>query len=142
MDRKTAAALASRAEGVRAGVDIGFADAAFSQALRQARAGVWMTVEDGVAARDAAAAALDPKTAEKVLRLTEKIVTGEKLTTLMITHNMRDALRYGNRLLMMHEGRIVVDVSDEEKKSLTVPDLLKLFEKNAGTVSDSTLLSS
>jgi len=87
-------------------------------------------------------AALDPKTAEKVLRLTEKIVTGEKLTTLMITHNMRDALRYGNRLLMMHEGRIVVDVSGEEKKSLSVPDLLKLFEKNAGTVSDATLLSS
>ena len=55
MDKKTAAALASRAEGVRAGVDIGFADAAFSQALRQARAGVWMTVEDGAAARDAAA---------------------------------------------------------------------------------------
>lgn len=62
MDRKTAAALASRAEGVRAGVDIGFADVAFSQALRQARAGVWMTVEEGAAARDAAAATLDPKT--------------------------------------------------------------------------------
>ncbi|MBR1586992.1 MAG: class I SAM-dependent methyltransferase [Kiritimatiellae bacterium] len=62
MDRKTAAALAARAEGVRAGVDIGFADAAFSQAVRQSRAGVWMTVEDGAGARDAAAAALDPKT--------------------------------------------------------------------------------
>jgi len=62
MDRNTAEALEARAEGVRAGVDIGFADAAFSLALRQSRAGVWMTVEDGVGARDAAASALDPKT--------------------------------------------------------------------------------
>lgn len=62
MDRNTAAALAARVEGMKAGVDIGFADAAFSQSLRQMRAGVWMTVEDGPAARDAAAAALDPKT--------------------------------------------------------------------------------
>ena len=62
MDRKTAAALAARAEGVRAGVDVGFADAAFSQAVRQTHAGVWMTVEDGAGARDASAAALDPKT--------------------------------------------------------------------------------
>ncbi len=62
MDRKTAAALAARAEGVRAGADIGFANPAFSQSLRQMRAGVWMTVEDGAAARDAAVAALDPKT--------------------------------------------------------------------------------
>ena len=62
LDRHTASALAARAEGVRAGVDVGFADAAFSQAIRQAHAGVWMTVEDGVAARDASASALDPKT--------------------------------------------------------------------------------
>lgn len=62
MDRNTAAALAARVEGMKAGVDVGFADAAFSQSLRQMRAGVWMTVEDGPAARDAVAAALDPKT--------------------------------------------------------------------------------
>ena len=86
-------------------------------------------------------AALDPKTAEKVLNLTERLVTTHRLTTLMITHNMRDALRFGNRLIMMHGGRIVVDVRDEEKKNLTVADLLGLFEKGAGEVSDSMLLS-
>ena len=76
-------------------------------------------------------AALDPKTAAKVLELTDRLVTTQKLTTLMITHNMRDALRYGNRLVMMHAGRIVVDVKGDEKKHLTVPDLLALFEKTA-----------
>ena len=86
-------------------------------------------------------AALDPKTAEKVLELTDKLVKQHSLTTLMITHNMRDALRFGNRLVMMHGGRIVVDVRDEEKKHLTVPDLLGLFEKGAGQVSDAMLLS-
>ena len=86
-------------------------------------------------------AALDPKTAAKVLELTDRLVTTHKLTTLMITHNMRDALRYGNRLVMMHAGRIVVDVKGEEKKHLTVPDLLALFEKGAGEVSDAMMLS-
>ena len=64
-----------------------------------------------------------------------------ELTTLMITHNMRDALRFGNRLIMMHAGRIVVDVKGEEKKNLTVPDLLAMFEKGAGMVSDAMMLS-
>ena len=86
-------------------------------------------------------AALDPKTAEKVLAITDKIVTAHQLTTLMITHNMRDALRFGNRLIMMHAGRIVVDVKGEEKKNLTVPDLLAMFEKGAGMVSDAMMLS-
>ena len=86
-------------------------------------------------------AALDPKTAENVLSLTDRLVTTHQLTTLMITHNMRDALRFGNRLIMMHGGRIVVDVRNEEKKNLTVADLLGLFEKGAGEVSDSMLLS-
>ncbi len=85
-------------------------------------------------------AALDPKTAEKVLALTVKLVETNKLTTLMITHNMRDALRFGNRLIMMHQGRVVVDVSGDEKKHLTVPDLLALFEKGAGDVSDQMVL--
>ena len=85
-------------------------------------------------------AALDPKTAEKVLALTVKLVETNKLTTLMITHNMRDALRFGNRLIMMHQGRVVVDVSGDEKKHLTVPDLLALFEKGAGEVSDQMVL--
>ena len=77
-------------------------------------------------------AALDPKTASKVLEITEKIVNESKLTTIMITHNMRDAIRYGNRLIMMHEGRIVVDVSGEEKSKLTVEDLLALFSRASG----------
>ena len=85
-------------------------------------------------------AALDPKTAEKVLTLTVKLVEMNKLTTLMITHNMRDALRFGNRLIMMHQGRVVVDVAGDEKKHLTVPDLLALFEKGAGEVSDQMVL--
>lgn len=76
-------------------------------------------------------AALDPKTAAKVLALTEKIVTREHLTTLMITHNMRDALRYGNRLIMLYNGRIIIDISGQEKQSLDVSDLLKMFEKPA-----------
>lgn len=85
-------------------------------------------------------AALDPKTAAKVLELTEKIVTEHELTTLMITHNMRDALRYGNRLIMMHNGRVVVDIGAEQKKTLKVADLLTLFEKATGSISDSMLL--
>ena len=78
-------------------------------------------------------AALDPKTAAKVLEITEKIVSEEKLTTLMITHNMRDAIKYGNRLIMMHEGRVIVDVSGEERKKLTVEYLLELFTKASGS---------
>ena len=77
-------------------------------------------------------AALDPKTAAKVLEATERIVQKDQLTTLMITHNMKDAIAHGNRLIMMHEGRIAVDVSGEEKKKLTVEDLLQLFEKASG----------
>ncbi len=78
-------------------------------------------------------AALDPKTAAKVLTLTDRIVAENKLTTLMITHNMRDAIAHGNRLIMMHEGRVVVDISGEEKKKLTVEDLLGLFAKASGS---------
>ena len=77
-------------------------------------------------------AALDPKTAEKVLELTDTIVERDHLTTLMITHNMRDALRFGNRLVMMHEGRVLIDVDGEEKKNLKIRDLLAMFEKAAG----------
>lgn len=87
-------------------------------------------------------AALDPKTAAKVLALTEKIVTREHLTTLMITHNMRDALRYGNRLIMLYNGRTIIDISGQEKQSLDVSDLLKMFEKASGDemVNDRMLL--
>ncbi len=77
-------------------------------------------------------AALDPKTAKKVLELTEKIVSEEKLATLMVTHNMKDAIRYGNRLIMMNNGKIIYDVKNEEKKNLTVADLLAKFEQASG----------
>ncbi|MBQ2368505.1 MAG: ABC transporter ATP-binding protein [Peptococcaceae bacterium] len=88
-------------------------------------------------------AALDPKTAAKVLELTERIVTRDHLTTLMITHNMKDALRYGNRLIMLHNGNIIIDVSGEEKARLDVPDLLKMFEQASGDAlaSDRMLLT-
>ena len=77
-------------------------------------------------------AALDPKTAAKVLELTDQIVSKNKLTTLMITHNMKDAIAHGNRLIMMHEGKIIIDVSGEEKKNLTVEQLLGLFTQASG----------
>lgn len=77
-------------------------------------------------------AALDPKTAAKVLEATDKIVDKDSLTTIMITHNMKDAIHHGNRLVMMHEGHIIYDVSGEEKKKLTVSDLLHKFEEASG----------
>lgn len=88
-------------------------------------------------------AALDPKTASKVLQLTQKIVDEQKLTALMVTHNMRDALAYGNRLVMFNHGRIILDIASEEKKHLTVEDLMQLFNKTSGSmmVSDRMLLS-
>ncbi len=88
-------------------------------------------------------AALDPKTAAKVLDATEKIVERDHLTTLMITHNMKDAIAHGNRLIMMYEGRIVVDVAGEEKKKLTVEQLLALFSQASGSdeADDKLLLS-
>ncbi len=78
-------------------------------------------------------AALDPKTAAKVLETTEKIVSRDHLTTLMITHNMRDAIAHGNRLIMMYDGRIVIDIEGEEKKKLTVEDLLNKFSQASGS---------
>lgn len=88
-------------------------------------------------------AALDPKTAAKVLELTEKIVAEQKLTAMMVTHNMKDAIAMGNRLIMMNAGRVVVDVRGEEKKKLTREDLMQLFEKAAGQeiANDRMLLS-
>ena len=88
-------------------------------------------------------AALDPKTAAKVLDATQKIVEKDHLTTLMITHNMRDAIAYGNRLIMMYNGHIVVDVSGGDKKNLTVEQLLNLFSQASGSdeVDDKLVLS-
>lgn len=88
-------------------------------------------------------AALDPKTAEKVLELSDKFIEEGKLTTLMVTHNMRDAIKHGNRLIMMHDGRIILDIKGEEKKKLTVEQLLERFGKVSGEqfANDRTLLS-
>ena len=88
-------------------------------------------------------AALDPKTAAKVLETTETIIQRDKLTTLMITHNMRDAIAHGNRLIMMYEGRVAIDVSGEEKKKLTVERLLAMFSEVSGSdeADDKLLLS-
>ena len=77
-------------------------------------------------------AALDPKTAAKVLEITDKVIAENNLTAIMITHNMSDALKHGNRLIMMNDGKIIFDVSGEEKKNLTVEDLLRKFSENSG----------
>ena len=81
-------------------------------------------------------AALAPKTAAKVLELTVKIVEEEKLTAMMVTHNMKDALRIGNRLIMLHNGNIILDLSKEEKQNMEVSDLLKMFERASGEEMD------
>lgn len=88
-------------------------------------------------------AALDPKTAAKVMEITDKIVKEDNLMTLMITHNMKDAIKYGNRLIMLHDGKIVVDVSGEDKQKLTVPDLLDMFTRACGNefANDRAILS-
>lgn len=88
-------------------------------------------------------AALDPKTASQILHLTQDIVSEQKLTTLMITHNMKHAISFGNRLIMLHQGRILLDVQGEVKKNLTVKDLLEQFYKAQGEelAMDSMLLS-
>ena len=88
-------------------------------------------------------AALYPKTAEKVLEMSDRVIKENNLTTLMVTHNMRDAIAHGNRLIMMDAGHIVVDISGEEKKKLTVPDLMALFSKASGSTeaNDKMLLS-
>ena len=87
-------------------------------------------------------AALDPKTTAKVLNATDRIVSKDHLTTLMITHNMRDAIAHGNRLIMMHDGRIILDIRGDEKQKLTVEDLMHEFEKISGEAfaSDKALL--
>lgn len=87
-------------------------------------------------------AALDPKTALKVLELTEKIIKSHKLTTLMVTHNMRDAIKYGNRIIMMHEGKVILDIDAVQKEQLQIEDLLQAFGKASGSemVNDKMLL--
>lgn len=88
-------------------------------------------------------AALDPKTAAKVLEISDKIIAENHLTAMMVTHNMKDAIVHGNRLIMMHEGKVILNISEEEKKKLTVEDLLHQFEKVSGEefANDKALLS-
>lgn len=88
-------------------------------------------------------AALDPKTAAKVLEISDKIIADHHLTAMMVTHNMKDAIMHGNRLIMMHEGRVILNIAGEEKKKLTVPDLLALFSSASGSTeaNDKLLLS-
>lgn len=86
-------------------------------------------------------AALDPKTAKTVLEISEKIIQDDKLTTIMITHNMKDAIRYGNRLLMFNEGKVILDVRDEEKKHLTIEKLLEKFSNTDAALSDQLILA-
>ena len=88
-------------------------------------------------------AALDPKTASKVLEITDMLIKEHNLTAMMVTHNMRDAITYGNRLIMMNEGRVILNISGEEKKHLTIEDLLHKFEEVSGTefTNDTEILS-
>ena len=88
--------------------------------------------EPGILLLDEHTAALDPKTARKVLQLTENIIKEKQLTTLMVTHNLEQALSVGNRTIMMHEGRIILDLMGSERQTTTVNDLLGLFEKASG----------
>jgi len=111
---------------------------------RQALALVMATISrPALLLLDEHTAKLDPNTAGIVLNLTESIISNEKITALMVTHNMEHALRYGNRLLMMHKGKMVVDLNHEQRSGTTVGDLLKAFEKASGEqlADDSILLS-
>ena len=114
-----------------------------SSGQRQAVALVMATIsKPALLLLDEHSANLDPRTAQIVLELTEMIVRKEKITTLMITHNMELALKYGNRLVMMHEGRIAVDLNQQQRTGLTINDLVTAFEKASGRrfIEDKTLL--
>ena len=109
---------------------------------RQAMALIMATIsKPTILLLDEHIATLDPRTARIVLELTEMIIREEKMTALMVTHNMEHALRYGNRLVMMHQGRIVVDIDGEQKTQLTIDDLVRSFERAAGEqFTDDTIL--
>jgi putative ABC transport system ATP-binding protein len=115
-----------------------------SSGQRQAVALVMATIsKPALLLLDEHIANLDPRTAETVLGLTDMIVEREKMTTVMVTHNMEMALRYGNRLIMMHKGRIVVDMGQKDKKGLTINDLVSAFERAAGEqLADESILLS
>lgn len=118
--------------------------ATLSGGQRQSLALVMATIsKPAILLLDEHIATLDPKTAETVLELTDMIVKRERMTTIMVTHNMDIALRYGNRLIMMHQGKILVNMGEEDKKKLTIADLVAAFERAAGEEfkDDSIMLS-
>lgn len=86
-------------------------------------------------------AALDPKTSEKVMQITQKIITQNRLTCMMITHKLEDALRFGNRMIMIHEGKILMDIQGEEKAKLNVKSLMKKYSEAKGNLSDRQIFS-
>lgn len=140
--RDMAAALAPLGLGLeeRLGAPVG----TLSGGQRQAMAMVMATIAEPKALLlDEHIAALDPRAAEQVMALTEELVTERRLTTVMVTHNMHFALRYGDRLIVMHRGRIVMDVSGDDKRRLDVPSLVRTFHDVAGSdaVDDRVLLS-
>lgn len=117
----------------RLGVPVG----TLSGGQRQAMALVMATIaRPKLLLLDEHTAALDPKAARLVMAITRRLVESHGLTTLMITHNMEQALKFGNRLIMMHRGRIILDIGAEEKKNLTVPDLISKFTATSGTTFD------
>ena len=124
-------AIAYRRGKKRMKTDANFLSGGQRQALTLAMATL---VRPKILLLDEHTAALDPKTSDMVMNLTRKIVEEQELTTLMITHNMEHAIEYGNRLVMLYHGKIVVDVRGEEKKNLTVAELMDLFHKNSGQV--------
>ena len=121
----------------RMGAKVGLLSGGQRQALSLLMAGF---TNPDVMLLDEHTAALDPQRAELVTTLTERIVAQGKLTTLMVTHNMAQAIQVGNRLIMMHDGRIIYQASEEEKKQLTVEDLMAEFSKTKAEVSDRTML--
>ncbi|MDR0922421.1 MAG: ABC transporter ATP-binding protein [Lactobacillales bacterium] len=122
----------------RLGAEIGLLSGGQRQAITLLMATI---IKPQLILLDEHTAALDPKTSAVVMNLTEKLIGEHKLTAFMVTHDMEDALRYGNRLIMLHQGKIAVDVSGEEKSRLKVADLLELFHKNSGeTLTDDKLL--
>ncbi|MGO1446253.1 MAG: ABC transporter ATP-binding protein [Corynebacterium casei] len=121
----------------RMGSKVGLLSGGQRQALSLLMAGF---TNPDVMLLDEHTAALDPQRAELVTTLTERIVSQGNLTTLMVTHNMAQAIQVGNRLIMMHDGQIIYEASEEEKKKLTVQDLMSEFAKIKGATSDRTLL--
>lgn len=143
--KKRQAIIANALEPLGMGLEnrLGTPVGTLSGGQRQAMALIMATIaHPNVLLLDEHIAALDPRAAESVMDITHRLVSSLKLTTLMVTHNMQYALRYGDRLLVMHRGQVILDLSGEEKEAMTLPELLTTFQKVSGQeiVSDRTLL--